>query len=429
MQKNLFFSRSIIFYFSEPAGQAHMPKFYYKAKDSSGELIFEAREAENKENLAESLLKDGYTLVSANLKEKKKGLNTEIEINFLRRGVPLIERMMFSHHLSMMVDAGLSFDKALLTLKNQTKNKNFKNVISKVKEDVLSGRSFSDALKKHPNVFNELYTSMVKVGEETGNLKEVLNNLAVQMEKEHKLISKVKGAITYPAVILAVMLIIGILMMIMVIPQFSQMFDQLGVELPLPTQILINVGDFLAQYWYSIPLSVAILFFGLKWFKDTKIGKKIIDWYVLKMPIIGSLYKKVTIARSCRTLGSLLKSGVSIVRTLEILSNSLSNNYYKKAINEAAKEIQKGKTLKDCLFPYEKLYSFLMIQMVEVGEKTGKLEEILMKLAEFYEEEVDYTTKNLSSVIEPVLMVIIGIAVGLFAISIIQPMYSMMGAI
>lgn len=404
-------------------------KFYYRAKDSSGELIFGARETKSKEKLAKSLLKEGYVLVSADSKEEKKGLRTEIEINFLRKGVPLVERMMFSRHLSMMVDAGLSFDKALLALRNQTKNKNLKNVISKVKEDILKGRSFSDALKKHPNIFNELYTSMVKVGEETGNLKEVLNNLAEQMEKEHKLASKVKGAMIYPAVILVVMFIIGIAMMIMVIPQFSQMFEQLEVELPLPTQILISIGDFLALYWYLVPLTVIVLFFGLKWFKDTKIGKRIMDWCILKMPIIGSLYVKVVTARSCRTLGSLLKSGVPIVRTLEILSNSLSNNYYKKAIKEAAKEVQKGRTLKDCLSPHEKLFSFLMIQMVEVGEETGKLEEILTKLAEFYEEEVDYATKNLSSVIEPALMVVIGIAVGLFAVSIIQPMYSMMGAI
>jgi len=250
--------------------------------------------------------------------------------------------------------------------------------------------------------------------------------LASQMEKDHKLMSKVKGAMIYPVIILIIMFVLGILMMVMVIPQFSGMFEEMGAELPLSTKIIIALGDYLALYWYLIPVVIIFLIIGFKKISKTKKGKKTIDWASLRFPIIGSLNAKINTARTCRTLSSLLKSGVPITRTLEILSNTLTNFYYKEVMKTTSRDIQKGKTLEECLAPYDRLYPMLMIQMIEVGEKTGKLEIVLGRIAFFYEVEVDDITKNLSTIIEPALMVVIGIAVAVFVISLIQPMYSIM---
>lgn len=405
-----------------------MPIFNYKAKTLSGEIISGSQEAKNEKELAKILLEKKFVLTSLKGKEEKKRRKLgKISFN-LRRGVSLLDKMMFTRHLGVMVGAGFPFDKSLSVLSNQTKNQRFKKIILEMREDISRGESFSNALKKHPKVFDRLYWSMVKVGEETGNLKDVLEILAEQMRKDHELISRVKGAMMYPAVIFIVMILIGTLMMIVIIPKFSQMFEELNVELPLTTQIIMGMGNFMARYWYTIPIIIFILIFLFRRASKTEKGKRFLDWCSIKLPIIGSLNIKINTARTSRILTSLLKSGVPIVTTLEILSDTLSNSYYKEAIFAALKDIQKGKTLHESLASYEAIYSFLLMQMIEVGEETGKLDTILESLAEFYEGEVDNTTKNLSSIIEPILMVIMGAAVGFFALSIFQPIYSMMGS-
>jgi type IV pilus assembly protein PilC len=404
-----------------------MAIFYYKAKTFSGQTITGSREAESKKELAKSLLKENYILISAESTHKEK--SQPIKISIGKKKISLTEKMIFTQHLAIMVDVGFPFEKSLSILAHQIQNKNFKEIILKIMDDVIKGESFSDALQKHPRVFDELYVNMVKVGEEAGNLTEVLNLLANQMEKDHKLLGKAKGAMIYPAVILTVMILVGIVTMIMIVPKFSEMFEEMNMELPLATKFIIGIGNFLNQYWYFIPIIIFILIFGITQFKKTKSGKKMLDEISLKIPIIGSLNIKINTARTCRIISSLLSSGVSLVRTLEILSNTLSNICYKEAIISVLKEFQKGKPLYKCLTPYEKIYSFLLIQMTAIGEETGRLDKVLVKLARFYEEEVDDATKNISSIIEPILIVVIGLAVGFFAIAIIQPMYGMMGGV
>lgn len=359
-------------------------------------------------------------------KGKKEGL--KINIGFGKK-VSLVDKMMFTRYLAVMLNAGFPFDRALYVLAEQSKNKYFKEVILEIMDVVIKGESFSSSLQKYPNIFNELYSNMVKIGEEAGNLEEILNILANQMEKDYKLLAKIRSAMIYPAIILIVMVVIGVAMMIFIIPKFSEMFEKMSLELPLTTRMIIGLGDFLSVYWYSIPIIIFILIFGMRQMRRMKAGKKTLDWISLHLPVAGPLNIKINTARTSRILSSLLSSGVPIVKSLEILSNTLTSIYYKDAISKTAREIQKGKSLKECLASYKKIYSFLLLQMVEVGEKTGKLSEILRKLAEFYEEEVDTEAKNLSSVIEPFLMVAIGIAVGIFAVSIIQPLYSMMGGL
>ena len=404
-----------------------MSIFNYKAKTLSGDIVSGSQEARNEKELAKILLEKNYVLLSLSFQEGKKRL---IKIGFrLKRGVSLVDKMMFTRHLGVMVGAGFPFDKSLSVLAEQTRNPNFKKIILEMQKGISEGENFSDALKKHPKVFPHLYWSMVKVGEETGNLREVLEILAEQMRKDHELLSRVKGAMMYPAVIFSVMILVGILMLIFIIPKFSQMFKELNVTLPITTQIIMTIGNFMASYWYTIPIGVLIIILAIRSARKTPKGKKFFDWCSIRLPIVGPLNIKINTARTSRILTSLLKSGVPIVTTLEILADTLSNSYYQEAISVALKDVQRGKTLHESLSPYDKIYSFLLIQMLEVGEETGQLDKVLGSLAEFYEMEVDNTTKNLSSIIEPILMVIIGGAVGFFALSIFQPIYSIMGSL
>ncbi len=270
---------------------------------------------------------------------------------------------------------------------------------------------------------------MVKVGEETGTLEEALKTLTQQMEKEHELRSKIKGAMIYPAVIICAMIGIGILMLIMVVPNLAKTFEELNIELPFTTKLVISLGTFLAQKWFFAIMIVIVFFFFLRLILKTKTGKRAIDKLVLKIPIISSIVKKTNSAYTARSLGSLFSSGVPIARALEVVSRALGNIYFQEAISDAAEKVRKGIKLSEALRPYENIYPTIVIQMIEVGEETGETSDILKRLADFFEEEVSNSTKNLSAVIEPVLMLIIGAMIGFFAVSMIQPMYSMLGAI
>ena len=296
-------------------------------------------------------------------------------------------------------------------------------------EDVNKGNSCSDSLAKFPDIFSELFISMIKVGEESGTLDSVLKTLAGQLEKENELKSKIKGAMMYPAVIVTAMMGIGILMLIIVVPKLAETFREFDMQLPLTTRITIFFGEFLAQKWYVVILLVPVVFTLISMITKTKIGKKIVDKLVLKIPIISALIKKTNSAFTVRTLGSLIAAGVPLVRGLEVTANTLGNYYFKEAISGSIEEIKKGEKLSVALSKYQNLYLPIIIQMIAVGEETGETSSILMKLADFFEEEVSNATKNLASIMEPILMMVVGAAVGFFAISMIQPMYSMLGAI
>ena len=267
---------------------------------------------------------------------------------------------------------------------------------------------------------------MIRVGESSGNLEETLNILADQLENEHELISKVRGAFVYPAVILVAMLGIGIVMMIYVVPQITGVFKDLNAELPTSTKFIIATSDFLRNHYILSLMIVVFLAVGIKVISLFQFGKKILNYILIHIPLIKNMVIKVNCARFSRIYSSLLKSGVPIVEALKILSRTLTNYYYKRALEKASESIQKGVSLSKIIYKEDKIFPLLVPQMIEIGEETGKTETVLMKLAEFYEAEVDQITKNLSSIIEPVLMLIIGSAVGFFAISILSPMYSVL---
>ncbi|XOB41996.1 MAG: type II secretion system F family protein [Candidatus Nealsonbacteria bacterium] len=406
-----------------------MPKYFYTAKSLKGEDRSGTLEAKDKSELARVLRQEGYVLISASLEgEEIKRKKFKISLPFLGR-VSLTEKMMFTKNLQVMIAAGISLPRALGILALQTKSKKFEKALFNVAEEITRGKSFSDSLQKHPDIFSELFISMVKVGEEAGTLEEVLKTLTQQMEREYELKSKIKGAMIYPAVIICAMIGIGFLMLVMVVPKLAETFRDLNVELPPTTKLVISFGTFLAEKWFFGILIVIGLFFVFRIILKTKRGKRMVDFLSLKIPIISPIIRKTNSAYTVRTLSSLFASGVPIVRTLEIVSAALGNIYFREAIAESAEKVRKGSKLSEALKPYQDIYPSIIIQMIEVGEETGETSEVLGKLADFFETEVGNATKNLSAVIEPVLMLIIGAMVGFFAISMIQPMYSMLGAI
>jgi len=404
-----------------------MANYNYIAKNRQGEPKSGILEAEDEHQLAAMLREEGYILIKSDLVEKKK-FRLQFSVPFLIR-VSLVNKIMFTRNLRVMVTAGVSLPRALSILSDQIKSKRFQKIIIDVKQEIIKGEAFSNALSKHPGVFPEVFVNMVKVGEESGTLEKVLDVLTNQMEKEYEIRSKLKGAMIYPIVIICAMVGIGILMLILVVPKLSKLFDELKIPLPLTTRVVIALGNFLSNFWYLIPLIIVLIIFLFRFILQTKTGKLVFDTILLKTPMVSPLVKKTNAANTVRTLSSLISAGVPIVRSLEIVSGALGNIYYKRAMMEAANQVRKGSKLGEVLKKYENIYPTLVIQMIAVGEETGETSAILHKLADFFEDEVANATKNMSSVVEPILMLIIGAAVGFFAISMIQPMYSMLGAI
>lgn len=408
-----------------------MSTYHYIAKSSNGEEKSGTLEAKDTHQLARTLKNQGFILIKAEIEkgEKKSFLQFGLgDIPFLG-GVSLAEKLMFTRNLQVMIASGLPLPRSLEILSSQTKSKKFKKALLGIEKEVIKGNFFSDTLKEYPDIFSELFQNMIKVGEETGTLDEVLKVLSRQMEREHELKSKIKGAMMYPAVIISAMIGIGILMLIMVIPKLAETFEELEIELPITTKFVIGLGTFLAEKWFLAILIIIGFIFLFSRISKTKRGKSAIDFLVLKIPIVSSIVKKTNSAYTVRTLSSLITSGVPIVRSLEIVAGTLGNIYFKTAISEAAEKVRKGEKLSEALKPYQNLYPLIILQMIKVGEETGETSSILAKLADFFEEEVGNATKNLTSVIEPILMLIIGAVVGFFAISMIQPMYSMLGSV
>jgi type IV pilus assembly protein PilC len=401
-----------------------MPTFTFVAKNDKGEVRQGELGGKNTKSVAEALRAEGFfaTSIVENEKKREHSFGSKMKIF---SGVSLKDKMMFSRHLGVMLSSGLSVPRALDVIASQTKSKNFKDILFKVGEDVKTGNTLGDSLAK-AKALDELSINMIRVGEMSGNLEEVLSLLADQLEKEHTLISKVRGAMYYPGVIFTVMIGIGIAMMTFVVPQLTAIFDDVQASIPASTMLIINTSNFMAGHKLIVLFSIIFVVFFIIIFFKTKAGKKTSALLFLSVPVIKNITVKVNNARFARIYGSLIKSGVPVVESLKIISETLTNRYYQEAFKKIGEEVQKGKPLHGELTVFPKLFPVLMVQMMEVGEETGKTVDVLGDLARFYEEEIDQVTKNLSSIIEPVLMVIIGVAVGFFAISMLMPMYSVM---
>ncbi|MDD5145478.1 MAG: type II secretion system F family protein [Candidatus Pacebacteria bacterium] len=405
-----------------------MAKYFYTAKSIRGEEKTGEAEAKDEHQLARALRQEGFILISAEMKEGAEKRKFSMHFSIFDK-VGLKEKIFFVRNLRIMIAAGISLPRSLNSLAELTKNKKFKKTILEIVEEVNKGKNFADSLSKHPDVFSELFCSLVAVGEESGTLEEVLQNLTVQMEKQNELSSKLKGAMIYPVVIICAMIGIGILMLIMVVPPLSATFADLGVELPPMTRAVIFLGKIMSEKWYFLLILLIIFVFSIRSAINTKSGKRRIDKILLKIPIISQLIKKSNSASAVRTVGSLVGSGVTMIRALEITAGVLGNVYFKESMLDAVEKVRKGKKLSEALRPYENLYSLIVVQMLEVGEETGETSDILQKLADFFDEEVAIATKNFATIIEPALMLVVGGAIGFFAVSMIQPLYSMLGSI
>jgi type IV pilus assembly protein PilC len=405
-----------------------MPSFKYKIKEKSGKVIESVGEAKDKYTLVEDLKKQGKDVVSVEDSGGMFSLNIEV-LNKLLARIKLQDKINFTRNLAAMIAAGLSLSRALSILERQTKNIKFKEIIKDLSGEINKGNSLSDGLGKHVKIFSPLFVSMVRAGEESGNLADSLNVIGEQLEKSYTLRKKIKGAMMYPSIVLSAMVIIGILMLIYVVPTLTETFKDLGGELPASTQFVIFISDALSEHLFLMMLGLGIVIVGFFYARKLEKGKRVIDFSILHMPVISKIAKESNAARTTRTLSSLLSSGIDLIEALTITHDVMQNSYYKEVLLKAVEDVQKGLPLSGIFKNAGNVYPILVGEMVEVGEETGKLSEMLLQVATFYESEVDAATKDLSTIIEPILMVVIGAGVGFFAVSMISPMYEVMNNI
>ncbi|MDP2641518.1 MAG: type II secretion system F family protein [Candidatus Yanofskybacteria bacterium] len=404
-----------------------MPTYLYTAISQSGKSFSGSKTAKSKRVLAASLRSEGLVLTSADEEKKASPLLQKLQISI--GGVSVKDKLFLVRNLKVLISAGVGLPKALSILADQTGNGQLKKGLNEMREQIVRGETLAQAMGHHANIFPDLFQSMVQVGEESGTLEDVLMHLALQLEREHELKSRIQGALLYPAVVLTAMSAVGITMLVVVVPELAKTFGDLGVPLPLTTRIIIAVGEFLKQFWYiAVGIGVAGII-ALRWGAKTSAGGKLLDAFFLRLPFLSELFHKTNAAIIIRTLSSLIAAGVPLLRALSITSSVVRSASFRHSLTAAAEEVRKGAKLSEALQPYEDLYPINVLQMVQVGEETGQTAEVLAKLADFFEEEVANATKNIATVIEPLLMLIIGGVVGFFAISMIQPMYGMLGSI
>jgi len=402
-------------------------KFKYKEQNKSGQIIEGIKEASDKFFVAKEIRDKGNIPLSIDeYKEAGKFFLSKIS---LFNKISLSEKIIFTNNLSGMLSAGLALTRALSVLEKQSTNPGMIKVVKSLIDEVNRGGTLSSGMNKFPNVFSSVFISMVRSGEESGGLPRVLSEIGVTLKKTYDLNKKIKGAMIYPSIIIGTIFLIGILMMIYVVPTLTETFKDLGTELPGSTQFIIWLSDSLSENTLAFALIILAIVGGFIAFARLKSTQKYFDFLVLHLPIIGNLIKETYAARTTRMMSSLLSSGVDLSKALSITEDVLSNSYYKKVINGAISAIEKGIPLSVSFKDNINLYPVMVGEMIEVGEETGKLSQMLLDVAVFYENEVDDKTKNLSTIIEPVLMVFIGGAVGFFAISMISPMYSIMDTI
>ena len=361
---------------------------------------------------------------------KKKGQSVSFleKINnaFLKLSpVPLREKLFFVQYLGIMLKSGISLAGGLKTLSAQTENKRFSKVISDISESVEKGVSFTESLKPHKKIFGELFINMVEAGEVSGKLENVLVQLYTQLKKQHELISKVQGAMTYPIVIMVAMGGIGTFMMVKIVPQMVGMLKEFNAELPLATRALVFMSDFIVSNGLLVAGGAIIFVLVVIQIMRTYKGKYYWQAIILHTPVFSSIVKKINLATFSRTISTLLKTDIMIIKSFQITANVLGNLHYRKAVEEMAEKIKKGSQINEVVSAYPELFPPVVNQIISVGEETGELDNILAELADFYEGEVNKVMDNLPSIIEPLLILILGLAVGGMAVAIIMPMYSL----
>ncbi|MDD2321025.1 MAG: type II secretion system F family protein [Geobacteraceae bacterium] len=404
-----------------------MAKYQWEARSRNGSAQQGVMEAPNQSVVEAQLKRFGFSAIS--IKQQGKGLSMEIKIpGFGSKKVTTKELVIFTRQFATMIDSGLPLVQCLEILSSQQENKAFKEVLLKVKESVESGSTFADALAKHPKVFDNLYVSLVAAGEVGGILDTILNRLASYTEKAMKLKKQIKGAMVYTATVMSIAVIVVGVIMVFVIPTFAKMFADFGGDLPGPTKIVIALSNFLVKYIILIVAAIVLTFFLVKKYYATEKGQKLIDRLALKAPVFGDLIRKVSVAKFTRTLGTLISSGVPILDGLDIVARTAGNKVVEEAIFKVRQSISEGKTIAEPL-QQSGVFPPMVVQMIAVGEATGAMDAMLSKIADFYDDEVDSAVEAMTAMLEPMLMVFLGVVVGGLVIAMYLPIFKIAGTV
>ncbi|MEX0756174.1 MAG: type II secretion system F family protein [Actinomycetota bacterium] len=402
-----------------------MPESYaYKVRDKTGNVVTGTMMADSESLALNKLREMGYAPLEVN--KEKAGL--KMEINLRPGRVKLKDLSVFSRQFATMINSGLPILRALSILADQTDNSQLEKILVQVRTDVEQGSSLTKALEKHPKCFNELYTAMVAAGEMGGVLDLVLLRLADQIESEVELRRRIKSAMTYPVVVVILVMLIMSAMLLFVVPQFESIYAQLGGKLPLPTQLLLNASNALRTFWWMFLLAGIGFWIGLNKYKKTEQGRLVIDKFKLRVPVFGQLFHKTAMARFSGTLAMLLKSGVPILQALDIVIDTVNNKVIAIAVTDVQSAVREGESMAKPLGRHA-VFTPMVVQMLAVGEETGAVDTMLEKVAAFYEEEVKATVDALTSLIEPLLIAVIGGAVGAAVIALYMPMFNIINLI
>ena len=400
-----------------------MAQFEYTAKNAtSGQILKGTMDVPTRDEVIAFIRKNRMILVSV------REASTQLSFKLPGGGVKTRDVVIFTRQFSTMINAGLPLVQSLSILAQQTENKTLKDITKAVVYDVEAGNTLADALAKHPKAFSGLYVNMVAAGEAGGILDTILMRLATFLEKNDALVRKVKGAMVYPAVIITVAIIAVAVLLVFVIPTFSSMFASVNMELPLPTRIVIGASDMLTRFWWAIVLGGILLVLGFRSYYNTPNGRKNIDGLLLRAPVLGDLLRKSAVSRFTRTLGTLISSGVSILDGLEITAKTAGNRVVHDAVMQSRQSIAGGETIAGPL-QASGVFPPMVISMISVGEQTGGLDEMLTKIADFYDAEVDVAVSALLSLMEPVMIVVLGVIVGGMVVAMYLPIFDMVNAI
>lgn len=399
-----------------------MPYFAYTALDSSGKPVKSVMEAENEALVLGRLREQNLQVVDIKESKKKKAVTVG------KQKLKMKQLVIFSRQFATMIDAGIPILRCLEILSGQTKDPVLKPVLETVATDVKGGLQLNEAIAKHPNVFNKLYVNMIRAAEIGGILDVILDRLSGFLEYENEVKGKIKSAMMYPILVLGFSQLMLFVLFSFVLPKFKEIFDGMDVKLPFITASLFAMGDFMQKYWWLIILMMVGAFFGLKSYSKTTKGRYQTDFLKLKLPIVGELGLKMSVARFCRTLGTLLNSGVPMMRSLEIVGETLGNVVLTEAVDQTRLSIREGNKLSAPLAA-SGLFPSMVTHMIDVGEESGRLSEMLVKVGDFYDTEVEATVKGLTSMIEPLLIIFLGVVVGFIAISVMTPVFTLVNSI
>ena len=399
-----------------------MAIYKFVAKDAEGKKITGEVEGIDEKNVVGTLR--AQNLVPIEIKSNISNTSKKVVAIPSFGGVPSGEVVSFTRQFSTMLSAGLPLTDALAILEKQTKNARFSKILSEVVSDIEGGMSLSGALAKHPKVFSQVYIKLIEAGETGGVLDKVLDKLALSLEKDREFKSKTRGAFIYPSIVVTVMIIVIVLMMVFVIPKLTDLYTEIGTELPLPTKILVATSGFMRSFWWLILLFLIGMFYALRAYSKTEHGARVFSKFVLSLPVWGKIRKAITLAEFTRTFGLLIGTGIPIITALKVVRDILSSLSYKEGIDEAIIRVERGAPLFQPLSA-NPVFPPIVGQMIRVGEETGRMDEVLARLAVYFETESENMIRNLTTALEPIILVVLGLGVGILVLSIILPIYNL----